>query len=61
MAKSALAKARDRWLASDTGKSCCAGKTEGQYLQNRLEKAFITGWDARERSTRHSDIALKGE
>jgi len=49
MAKSPLAKARDKWLASEDGKECCHGTTTGQYLLNRLERAFIAGWDAREK------------
>ena len=49
MAKSALAKARDCWLASDEGKKMCQGSTEGQYLENRLRAAFIAGWVAGEK------------
>ena len=41
--KSPLAKARDKWLESDDGKECCKGNTSGQYLQNRLKKAFLAG------------------
>jgi hypothetical protein len=41
--KSPLAKARDKWLLSEEGKKCCEGQTSGQYLQNRLEKAFLAG------------------
>lgn len=41
-----LAKARDKWLESEEGKRCCEGRTEGQYLRNRLELAFIAGWEA---------------
>ena len=48
--KSELAKARDKWLNSEEGKKCCEGTTAGQYLQNRLELAFIAGWDAREKA-----------
>lgn len=44
--KSELAKARDKWLQSDEGKKCCNGTPTGQYLQNRLEAAFIAGWGA---------------
>ncbi len=44
--KSELAKARDRWLESKDGAKCCEGKTHGIYLKNRLERAFIAGWDA---------------
>ena len=44
--KSDLAKARDKWIASEEGKECCEGKTSGQYLQNRLKRAFIAGYSA---------------
>lgn len=42
-----LAKSRDEWLESEEGKRCSDGQTEGQYLRNRLEMAFIAGWAAR--------------
>lgn len=51
--KSKLAKARDRWLQSDEGEKCSTGQTHGQYLRNRIERAFIAGWEACEQ-------ALKG-
>jgi len=41
--RSPLAKASDNWLESDEGQRCCAGITSGQYLQNRLELAFLAG------------------
>jgi len=41
--KSELAKARDKWIIGDEGKSCCKGQASGQYLQNRLERAFLAG------------------
>ena len=43
--KSALAKARNNWLISEDGKECCHGTATGQYLQNRLERAFLAGAD----------------
>lgn len=52
--KSKLAKARDEWLQSKEGKKCSIGKTHGQYLRNRIKRAFIAGWDA-------CSQALKGE
>lgn len=42
--RSPLAKARDKWLLSEDGKECCHGTATGQYLQNRLERAFIAGY-----------------
>lgn len=46
--KSDLAKARDKWLLSDEGKRCLKGRASGQYLENRLRRAFVTGWDSLE-------------
>ena len=51
--KSPLAKARDEYLASVRGIECCdpatlgAGENQRQYLSNRIEAAFIAGWDAK--------------
>lgn len=41
--KSELAKARDKWFLSEDGKECCEGQTSGQYLHNRLVRAFLAG------------------
>jgi len=46
--KSDLAKARDKWLLSVEGKKCCEGTTSGQYLENRIRRAFIAGWSSLE-------------
>jgi hypothetical protein len=35
------------WFATDQGKTCLAEPAAGKYLKNRLEAAFIAGWDAR--------------
>lgn len=48
--KSELAKARDKWLESQEGQICSAGEAHGQFLRNRIEKAFIAGWEAREQA-----------
>lgn len=50
--KHPAAEARDRWLSNDEGKSCCDGNAKGQYLQNRLERAFMAGWNACEELVR---------
>lgn len=42
----AIAAARDKWFASAHGQRLVAGVAEGQYLQNRLELAFLAGIDA---------------
>lgn len=46
MEKTRFAKARDEWLESEEGKECLAGHPAGQYLRNRLVRAFIAGWNA---------------
>jgi len=43
--KSDLARARDEWLASDEGVKCCRGGTQGRFLKNRIECAFVAGWN----------------
>ena len=40
----AIAKARDMFFRDNT--NLLNGEASGQYLKNRLEKAFIAGWDA---------------
>jgi len=45
-----LAKARDKWLNSKEGLKAGEGETSGQFLRNRLERAFIAGWKAAEDS-----------
>ena len=47
--RSPLAKARDKWMDSERGRKCAEGVTNGQYLRNRLEVAFIAGWNAGEK------------
>ena len=42
--KSDLAKARDKWLSSVEGETCCVGAPTGQYLKNRLTTAFLAGY-----------------
>lgn len=43
-----LARARDDWMRSDAGRRCRGGSPEGCYLDNRIEAAFIAGWNARD-------------
>lgn len=51
-----LAKALDDWFESKSGKEASWGATMGlsgyleQYLRNRLRRAFVAGWEARERT-----------
>ncbi len=40
-----LAKARDKWIASSEGIACAKGQASGRHLNNRLQHAFIAGWD----------------
>jgi len=44
--KSPLAKAIDKYLSSDKARKSLEGVTQGKYLRNRIELAFIAGWDA---------------
>ena len=44
--RSQLAKARDDFFSSEQGIVLRQGTTSGDFLWNRLEKAFIEGWDA---------------
>ena len=43
--KSNLARARDKWLESGDGVKCCQGSTQGRFLKNRIECAFVAGWN----------------
>lgn len=48
--RNAVAKARDEWIESDEGR-CCMSPVSGlepQFLQNRLECAFLAGYQAAE-------------
>ena len=36
----------EEWLRSEEGIDCSEGKTEGEYLKNRLWRAFMSGFDA---------------
>jgi len=50
--KSPQARARDGFFWSDEGAKLYQGSVEGIYLINRLERAFIAGWDACEEHTK---------
>ena len=52
--RSPEAKARDKWLESKEGQTCCEGTANGQYLQNRLERAFSAGLDAGVEISQHA-------
>lgn len=41
-----IARARDKWMQSLEGVGCLHGTTSGKYLRNRLERAFIAGFNA---------------
>ena len=34
------------WLATEYGKKCLTEPVSNPYLKNRLEAAFLEGWDA---------------
>lgn len=48
MAISPLALARNKWFETDEYKRISQGNAQGIYLNNRLELAFIAGWEARD-------------
>lgn len=48
MSDTEFAKAWKAWLKSEDGKGCSDGVTTGQYLENRLWRAFTAGWMAAE-------------
>lgn len=57
--RSPLAKARDEFLDSNDGRDLCDSRNLpatafSQYLRNRLEKAFIAGWNARDADNGHT-------
>lgn len=41
-----MAKAWKAWLATEHGKKCLSEPAFNPYLRNRLEAAFLEGWDA---------------
>jgi hypothetical protein len=56
MTRHPLAKARDEFLESEAGRKACdlpslhcgaVDNTRAIYLRNRIEAAFIAGWNAR--------------
>ena len=59
--------ARDKWLASDEGKSCCdptplkAPASQRQYLENRLIQAFEFAWRAAENHKPKDVAAMPNE
>lgn len=59
--KSKLAKARDKWLASVEGKKCSLGQAHGQYLINRLIRAFFAGADFSDERIKELKEQLKEE
>lgn len=57
--RSRLAKARDEFLVERF--DILPGPVEGIYLRNRLELAFIAGWDAAIRSERKKSPRASGK
>lgn len=51
-----LAKCRDEWMLSREGIKCQDGSTSGRYLRNRLERAFVAGWNAHEALAKTQDM-----
>ncbi len=44
-----ISNAWKRWIFSDAGKQCAEGITTGEYLENRLHRAFHAGVEAAEK------------
>ncbi len=44
--RSPIAKARDHFMNSAEGRKICRGSAEGEYLENRIEAAFMAGLQA---------------
>jgi hypothetical protein len=53
-----LAAARDRWMGSDEGLDALDGCTDGQYLRNRLEHAYIAGWHGLAHALQHTQLRV---
>ena len=47
--------ALDEWIESEEGQTCSEGTTYGDYLRNRLYRAFMAGWNARDSRKGRSD------
>ena len=56
-----LAKARDAWLESPEGIRCQKPGAFGVYLRNRLESAFIAGWNAARQSEDRGGCSGEGQ
>lgn len=50
--KAPSAIARDVFKSSEEFLRLCHGVTSGQYLENRIVSAFLSGWEACEQSKR---------
>jgi hypothetical protein len=49
--KTPYAKAKDKWFASEDGMNCQTASIlrypcDSEYLRNRLDRAFYSGWNA---------------
>lgn len=53
-----IAEARDEYFKSKEGERILEGSSSGKYLMNRLELAFIAGWDAGAAYNRNNDRDL---
>jgi len=46
MSDTEFKKQLDKWLKSDEGRDCHKGIAAGEYLKNRLYRAFAAGYNA---------------
>lgn len=52
--KTAFARALEDWFQSEEGRRCVQGSAHGQYLENRLMRAFAAGWTRGRHAIEHS-------
>jgi len=48
------------WLDSEEGRMCTEGQATGQYLQNRLWRAYMRGWQDATKRRRYDRPERKG-
>lgn len=59
MSKHPIVVAFERWADSAQGRRCLGGSASGQYLRNRINAAFIAGWDEHDTYERYQRSKAK--
>jgi hypothetical protein len=57
----AITKAIQEWFSTDQGSACIVGPTDNPYLRNRIEAAFIAGWEAGKQHAENEMLSAAGE